>query len=162
MVSWYEARDFCAALTDLPDERAAGRRYRLPTEAEWEYACRTGTTTAFHFGGEFNPELANGCRHHPTTLPVGSYAPNDFGLYDMHGQVREWCADWYDRLYYRHGPRADPQGPDDGQEKVIRGGSYDVGSAHYMRSAYRVYTQPTNRLPGIGLRVLCEVEGRDR
>src|SRR5439155_4637596 len=106
-VLWPEAADFCKKLSELPEEKKAGRMYRLPTEAEWEYACRAGTRTVFHFGDSLSSTQANfngrygygGAEAGPylhKTAKVGSYQPNAFGLHDMHGNVAEWCWDWYD------------------------------------------------------------------
>jgi serine/threonine protein kinase/formylglycine-generating enzyme required for sulfatase activity len=116
-VSWNDAQAFLNRLSGLEEEQQAGRQYRLPTEAEWEYACRGGATpsTSYHLGGTIVANLAN---FKDTTLnrtcKVGSYKPNAFGLYDMHGNVWEWCADWYDKDYYGNSPRRDPQGPPPG------------------------------------------------
>jgi formylglycine-generating enzyme required for sulfatase activity len=118
-VSWDDAQAFCRKLSELPAEKKAGRSYRLPTEAEWEHACRAGTTTAFHYGASLTSTQANmyglspygGAKAGPNlqrTEKVGSYRPNAFGLYDMHGNVLEWCQDWFDTTYYRTGPRVDP------------------------------------------------------
>jgi formylglycine-generating enzyme required for sulfatase activity len=136
-LSWDEAVTFCDKLSALPDERAAGRTYRLPTEAEWEYACRAGTRTRFSFGdvpadwakyaffyGDITPrELFFQEHGPPTTFPVGQKRPNAWGLYDMHGNVWEWCADWYGPDYYVHSPQDDPTGPEGGTARVRRGGS---------------------------------------
>jgi sulfatase modifying factor 1 len=136
LVSWDDATNYCARLTVR--ERAAGRLpagyiYRLPTEAEWEYACRAGTTTATAFGNSLSSTQANFNGNFPyggaaagpylgTTTPVGSYAPNAWGLYDMHGNVYEWCADRYSASL-PGGSVTDPQGPNTGSDRVIRGGS---------------------------------------
>jgi formylglycine-generating enzyme required for sulfatase activity len=176
-VPWASAVEFCTRLSNLPAEKQAGRRYRLPTEAEWEYACRAGTTTAFHFGEQLSSRQANfngaypygGAQPGPylrRTAKVGSYEPNAWGLYDMHGNVAEWCADYYDPDYYRRSPKADPPGPEKGviatqfqneYLRVVRGGSW-IDEARACRSAYRHGFMPhePNRL--IGFRVLCEVE----
>ena len=144
-VSWFNATNYCGQLTE--QERAAGRlpegyEYRLPTEGEWEYACRAGTTTAFHYGAALRSGMANfdghyeypPCGgeeyycHNPSgtylgrTTEAGSYAPNGWGLYDMHGNVFEWCGDWYEE--YPAGPVTDPTGPDTGSDRVIRGGGW--------------------------------------
>src|SRR5581483_2344141 len=106
---------FCARLSALPAERAAGAAYRLPTEAEWEFACRGGAATPFARGAGLSAREANIDGLHPSggaeaeagpgrTTPVGTYPANSFGLYDMHGNVWEWCADWYGEGYYKHSP----------------------------------------------------------
>ncbi len=166
-VSWEEAVEFCRRLSAMEDEQQAGRDYRLPTEAEWEYACRGGTTTAFHFGFELDGRQANCNGNHPygtrTKAPLlghtarpGSYQPNAFGLYDMHGNVYEWCADWYDDGYYAKSPEDDPHGPPHGTRRVIRGGSW-YNRASLCRSADRMAHSPTDQLSYVGFRVAVEV-----
>jgi formylglycine-generating enzyme required for sulfatase activity len=159
-VTWEEAREFCVRLSALPAERAAGRVYRLPWEAEWEYACRGGAParTAFAFGDSLGPDQANCDGRFPhggaapgpflgRTAPVGSYKPNGFGLYDMHGNVREWCADWY-------GATARPdEAREAGQFRVLRGGSWADGASG-CRSAARARAAPGQRNAFIGFRVL--------
>ncbi len=141
MVSWNEAVEYCRMLSDLPEERLAGRVYRLPTEAEWEYACRAETTTVFNVGDELTSEQA----HFDATKStgpgvVGSYPPNAFGLYDTHGNVHEWCADWYNEDYYSRSAQDDPAGPDAGTHRVTRGGSWwSTGTPHWHGSASRHY-----------------------
>ncbi len=175
-VEWEGAVEFCKVLSELPSEKEKGRTYRLPTEAEWEYACRAGTTTAFHTGDSLSSEQANFNGNYPygdvqegpylrRTAPVGSYAPNAFGLYDMHGNVAEWCADWFDPDYYESSPDVDPLGPpfgvfSDGYGKfylTVRGGSW-LDEARACRSAYRyrAMSRTPNRL--IGFRVVCDLE----
>jgi formylglycine-generating enzyme required for sulfatase activity len=175
-VEWKEAVDFCRLLSQAADEKAAKRTYRLPTEAEWEYACRAGTTTAFHGGDTLSSRQANFNGNDPygdaepgpylrKTAQVGSYPPNAFGLYDMHGNVAEWCADWYDQEYYRDSPAEDPLGPPQGVTPdsfgnhylVARGGCW-LDDARACRSACRFRAMPTNRYRLIGFRVVCEVE----
>jgi formylglycine-generating enzyme required for sulfatase activity len=150
--TWEEASAFCAALSQLPAERAAGRQYRLPTEAEWEYACRAWTTTAYHTGAELTYEDANfaddHCPRRVTT--VGAYRPNAFGLSDMHGNVWEWCQDWWGEHYYEVSPEVNPPGPDSGIGHVIRGGSWENGR-RYCRCACRFRVPPCNH--GVGFRV---------
>ena len=153
-VSWNEAVSYCAKLTGK--EKAAGvlpggYEYRLPTEAEWEYACRAGATTAYSFGdnesklGEYAWYNSNSSN---TTHPVGQKKPNGWGLYDMHGNVWEWCQDWYGN--YPEGSVTDPQGPATGSYRVIRGG-YWSGAARGCRSEGRSYIG-SGRNDGVGFR----------
>ncbi len=162
-VRWNDAVDFCLRLSALPAERSAGREYRLPTEAEWEYACRAGTTTPFHFGSALNGRQANHNGNYPygtrekgpylrRTTRVGSYSANGFGLYDMHGNVWEWCSDWYDGKYYADSPVDDPQGPASGSDRVSRGGSWQFG-ARSCRSAYRRRLRPDSQILFLGFRL---------
>ena len=134
-VTWYDAWEFCRRLSENPKEKSAGRVYRLPTEAEWEYACRAGTTTVFAFGNTLSSKQANFNGNYPfgdapvgrfmnRTVTVGSYEPNGFGLYDMHGNVTEWCYDKFDRDYYKHSPVNSPPGPINVTSPVIRGGNW--------------------------------------
>ncbi len=132
-VSWDDAVKFCQALSALPDEKVSGRRYCLPTEAQWEYACRAGTATRLHFGnnvsgldefgwyGNINDMVQNS---RDASHPVGQKKPNAWRLYDMHGNVWEWCQDWYGDDYYKNSPLNDPTGPDTSSEnrRVLRGG----------------------------------------
>lgn len=148
-VSWHEAVRFCEWLTERE-----GILYRLPTEAEWEYACRAGTETAY-CTGETLPEPFH--RHQeetgnpkPVPLTVGITPPNAFGLHDMHGNVEEWCHDWYGP--YLPGEQTDPVGYEDGEFKVTRGGSHNTESV-YLRSANRLGTLPEDRHWLIGFRV---------
>jgi formylglycine-generating enzyme required for sulfatase activity len=132
-VTWDDAVAFCEKLSALPAEKAAGRVYRLPTEAEWEYACRAGASTAYHYGASPSSCLANlGERR----FQVGSYPPNAFGLYDMHGNVWEWCADA--PRSYTERPACDPCGPMKGDVRVIRGGGGGY-VPDFHRSAKRNY-----------------------
>jgi len=136
--------------------------YRLPTEAEWEYACRAGTTTPFSTGNNITTSQANYNGNYPynnnakgtyraTTTAVGSFSPNSWGLYDMHGNVFEWCWDWLGD--YSSNAQTDPRGASSGSGRVIRGGSWD-NSALYLRSAYRNSYAPSNRLYNIGFRLV--------
>ena len=159
-VSWEDAVEFCARLS-----QKTGKAYRLPTEAEWEYACRAGTRTPLAFGETITPEFVNYDGNYPygnapkaeyreKTVPVGSLGvANGFGLYDMHGNVWEWCHDWYGP--YRSEPATDPQGPSTGQYRGLRGGSW-VLSGFYCRSACRVNHVPGPRYYDIGFRVVVE------
>ncbi len=124
MVTWEEAVEFCGRLSGIPAEKRAGRVYRLPTEAEWECACRAGTTTAYSFGND-QGQLSNygwwKVNAGGTTHPVGLKKPNLWGLYNMHGNVWEWCQEWYGG--YSGGKLTEPTGPASGSYRVIRGGS---------------------------------------
>lgn len=144
-VAWKQANDFCTALS-----QKTGYNFRLPTEAEWEYAARGGKQTEYSFGddakqyGEYAWFYENsGKKAHP----VGTLKQNPFGLFDMHGNVWEWCSDWYDRNYYtqlsKQGMAVNPRGPAKGEYRVVRGGSW-VNNAVGCRSAFRF-----NVLPGI-------------
>src|SRR5262249_479434 len=134
-VSWHGAMQFCQKLSERAEERRAGRVYQLPTEAEWEYACRGGARSLFFVGDFISSTQANfdggfpykdGARgpYLGRTTKVGSYQPNAYGLFDMHGNVCEWCADWYDEGYYKRSPRQNPQGPESGTLRVMRGGTW--------------------------------------
>lgn len=165
-VSFGEALEFCQKLSALAEEKAAGRKYRLPTEAEWEYACRAGTSTPFSFGEALNGKQANhnGAQPYGTasagpnlekTTPVGSYAPNAWGLYDMHGNVWEWCADWYGPLEVDEA--IDPSGADKGTGRVLRGGSW-ANAGKNCRAADRYGYDPTSRKNYLGFRVVLVLE----
>lgn len=148
-VSWNDAVAFCKALS-----QKTGKQFRLPTEAEWEYACRAGSKTRFGFGDEDNALPAhawfNG-NSGSATHPVGQKKPNAWGLYDMHGNVWEWCSDWYTDGY-TNAKTTDPQGPQSGQYRVLRGGSWST-DAGLCRSAYRFWYRPGVRLYSYGFRV---------
>jgi formylglycine-generating enzyme required for sulfatase activity len=171
-VTWNEAVEFCLRLSEWPAERSAGRRYRLPTEAEWEYACRAGTTTAFHSGPTLPADAAR-FRSNPlaeaaaqmgfggilqSTAPVGAHPANGFALHDLHGNVWEWCADWYAPDYYARCPASDPSGPPGGLGRVLRGGSWKDAAAG-CRSSARAFAPPERRDPTIGFRVVCVAAG---
>jgi formylglycine-generating enzyme required for sulfatase activity len=164
-VSWEEADEFCRKLTEQPAEKKGGRKYRLPTEAEWEYACRGGAPSyqAFHFGNSLSSTQANFLGSFPfggadkglsleRTCKVGSYAKNGFGLYDMHGNVWEWCHDWFAENYYANNSRRDPSGPSEGANRVLRGGSWK-GHGRGCRSAVRFGFTPAHRMNVLGFRV---------
>jgi formylglycine-generating enzyme required for sulfatase activity len=178
-VRWGEARDFCSRLSALAEEKKAGRTYRLPSEAEWEYACRAGTTTPFNAGEALSSKEANfngnfpygGAEKGPfllRTAKVGSYPPNPWGLYDVHGNVLQWCNDWYDPDYYKKSPKENPKGPakgviptgfDSNFFVVVRGGSWlDEGRA--CRSARRFRLQQSDPYRWTGFRVACDVAGK--
>ena len=156
-VSWLDAVEFCQRLSKMTK-----KQYRLPSEAEWEYACRAGTTTPFHFGATLTSNLANyngtqrfarepAGEYRARTTPVGQFPPNGFGLYDMHGNVWEWCQDRYGE--YPDAPDTDPQGATTGSERVLRGGSWS-DHARNCRSAVRYHRQPERSSELIGFRLL--------
>jgi formylglycine-generating enzyme required for sulfatase activity len=166
-VSRRDAQQFCERLSELDRKTGTAREYRLPTEAEWEFACREAgaSTTRFHVGNTLSSTQSNFDGAFPygeaprgpslsRTSRVGSYAPNRLGLHDMHGNVWQWCSDWYDRDYYGRSPDADPQGPDRGRTAVIRGGAW-CQSAKECRSAYRGNEEPSFQDGTIGFRVVC-------
>ena len=163
MASWNEAVEFCRRLSELTEERAAGRLYRLPTEAEWEYAARAGVESRFCRGEELaagdgnvhiGEESLDGARE-GRTMPVGGYAANAFGLHDVEGNVWEWCADWYAADYYRQAPLDDPQGPSSGSGRVVRGGDW-FHTARHARLSNRDFTRASRRDLGNGFRVVSE------
>jgi formylglycine-generating enzyme required for sulfatase activity len=158
-VTWDEAVAFCEALSALPAERRAGRVYRLPTEAEWEYACRAGTTTEYSFGddesllGAFAWYSGNSGKQ---THPVGQRRPNAWGLYDMHGNVWEWCRDW--KGDYDAGDVLDPTGKASASVRVFRGGSL-LSAAGSCLSASRVRGVPSLRRVNLGFRLVLSPSG---
>ena len=139
-VSWYDAVEFCRRLSDK-----TGKTVRLPTEAEWEYACRAGSKTRFPFG-DSESALGDyawcGSNSGGKTNPVGQKKPNAWGLYDMHGNVWDWCADWYGD--YPKGAATDPQGPAAGRDRFLRGGSWN-NVAGSCRAASRRKFGPGSR-----------------
>ncbi len=186
-VSWNDAVAFC----DWSSKRE-GKTYRLPTEAEWEYACRAGTSSRYYFGNDpeelvyyanaadadraaicgneliasFDQQgrrtdtripfpFLKGRDGYAWTAPVGKFRPNAFGLYDMHGNVWQWCSDWYDEHYYQSAPADDPKGPDAGSSHVVRGGSFRNIPAR-LRCACRSHDAPSYRFCSVGFRVACE------
>jgi len=152
-VSWDDTVEFCKKLSDLPEEKKAGRLYRLPTEAEWEYARRAGSKTAYSFDDEEGllPEYGWFKRNSSgRTHTVGILEPNAWGLYDMHGNVWEWCSDRYGE--YPQGAVSDPSGPKEGSIRVVRGGSWNGGAAD-CRSAFRFGGAPSFRGYSLGFRV---------
>ena len=136
-VSWEDCQEFIKKLNAKTDGG-----YRLPTEAEWDYACRAGTTTAYSFGDKITPKDANYLDSKiGKPVAVGSYKPNAFGLFDMHGNVWEWCEDWHGEYPFAV---TDPKGPATGNRRVIRGGSSGYYGS-FARSSNRYYSLPTNR-----------------
>jgi uncharacterized protein (TIGR02996 family) len=168
-VSWREASDFCRELSSWPEEARAGRRYRLPTEAEWEYACRAaGTSSApFHLGRSLCSTQANFDGGFPyeaqrgpylrRTSAAGSYPPNALGLFDLHGNIWEWCSDWYEADYYTRSPPADPTGPAQGEQRVLRGGAWFFRGV-MCRSARRYQCGPREAGDIFGFRVALTIE----
>ncbi len=168
-VSWEDARAFCKKLGALREEAKRRRRYRLPTEAEWEYACRGAMASSLPFscGRALGAKQANvngrspygGARRGKNLRrpsAVGSYAPNVLGLFDLHGNLCEWCADWYDDQHYTSSPQRDPTGPKSGGIRVLRGGSYRY-NAECCRSAFRDGYSGSGSLDFAGIRVVMEV-----
>jgi formylglycine-generating enzyme required for sulfatase activity len=154
-VSWADCQAFLVKLNAKTGGQ--GGKFALATEAQWEYACRAGSTTRYCFGDDdaplgdyawYDDDDNSGSKTHP----VGKKKPNAFGLYDMHGNVEEWCADWYDEGYYAKSPADDPTGPTTGSARVFRGG-YWGGTPKYSRSASRGYNGPWERDLFLGLRV---------
>jgi formylglycine-generating enzyme required for sulfatase activity len=159
-VSWDEAQEFCKKLTALDAEKRAGRTYRLPTEAEWEYCCRAGTKTAYHTGDGIAAKEANFANKLGRTCKVGSYKPNAFGLYDMHGNVWEWVQDEWDANYYGVSPKADPKGPGGMSVKVHRGGCYNAPDRE-CRSSHRTCSTHSVKDGRFGFRVALTMPRRD-
>lgn len=154
-VSWEEAEEFCRRLGQR--EKAT---YRLPTEAEWEYACRAGSRTAFCFGGDDTHlgayawyDASSGRK----TRPVASRKPNAWGLHDMHGNVWEWCADGYSSNTYGSELVVDPKGPSHAENRVMRGGAW-YNRPVFCRSARRDFAPPGHRDDGLGFRVVRMIE----
>jgi formylglycine-generating enzyme required for sulfatase activity len=167
-VSYNDAVAFCKWLSDK-----TGRAVKLPTEAQWEYAARAGTSTLYIWGD--NPDGGKGwCNGNDLTAkkkfsdkgeyfnwddgylytsPVAKFKPNAFGLYDTHGNAAVWCGDWYDKDYYAKSPRTDPQGPAYGKTRVVRGGCWGHYPVH-DRSAYRLGLEPANGFNYVGFRVV--------
>ena len=191
LVSWNDAVAFCEWLS-----KKEHKTYRLPTEAEWEYACRAGTQSRYHFGNDpeelvhygngadqdhtklfTNPdklytptldEQGNVIRGperkfpflrqrdgYASTSPVGRFRPNAFGLYDMHGNVTQWCSDWFDSRYYDNSPVDDPKGPDSGVLRVRRCASFS-NPPDTQRCAFRGRCPPSQRASNSGFRIVCE------
>lgn len=176
-LSWDDANAFCKWLSTRESSV-----YRLPTEAEWEYACRAGTQTLFNTGDTSDSLIgyanfaeqallrefggASGASDHDDsyafTAPVGSFLPNSFGLYDMHGNVGEWCSDWFDPHYYSASAQADPAGPNRSEYwRAVRGGSW-YNTASSLRSSGRHDGVPTAASTTNGFRVVKEVTSPDK
>jgi formylglycine-generating enzyme required for sulfatase activity len=160
-VSWFDSDAYCKWLS-----QKTGKTYRLPTEAEWEYAARAGATAPFNTGNCLSTSQANYDGNYPytgcskgeytgKTLPVGSFSPNAWGLFDMHGNVWEWCSDWYDAGYYANSPRNNPPGGSSGAipVRVLRGGSW-YSYALFCRVSYRSYGNPDSSYNYFGFRLV--------
>ncbi len=153
-VSWQEVQTFIGKLND----KAGALIYRLPTEAEWEYAARAGAETVRYWGDgvEGMEQYAwYGENAGKKSHPVGQLKPNGWGLYDIVGNVWEWCQDWYSGTYYQNSPATDPQGPVEGAGRVMRGGGWN-GYASHIRVAYRFELNPAHRRRNLGVRLLME------
>ena len=169
MSSWNDAVAFCQWLS-----RKEGKNYRLPTEAQWEYACRAGTTTRYSNGDDpkqvvrvANIQDAGDREEFPHvqeimmpkdgkfTVAVGGLPANEFGLHDMHGNVWEWCSDWYGKDYYAKSPKDDPTGPESGEKRVRRGGGWNSFPL-YARALFRNWNVPCTRCVNLGFRVVCD------
>jgi formylglycine-generating enzyme len=166
-VTWNDATAFCKCLS-----KKEHKTYRLPTEAEWEYACRAGTVAPFNFGDSLNGDMAN-CNgklsydsekgnhnsedgtYRARLLAVGSFKPNAFGLFDMHGNISQWCSDWYEHDPRRNEVAINPIGPTTGERRVARGGSWYVGAV-MCRSAERGGVEPNDANFDVGFRVVME------
>ncbi|MFM7167872.1 MAG: formylglycine-generating enzyme family protein [Planctomycetaceae bacterium] len=156
-VSWHDAVAFCELLSQISAEQESFRSYRLPTEAEWEYACRAGTDSPWSFGVSTKDlDRFAWARIRPySTQPVGTRKPNPWGIFDLHGNVWEWCQDWYGP-YDDAGPSIDPGGVVKGADRVIRGGAF-FHPASQMRSAHRSHANPETRDENAsGFRIVLE------
>ena len=152
-VSWDDAVDFCKRLSDMPDQQKNGRKYRLPTEAEWEYSCRAGSKTAYSFGDSVDSLSDHewySFNSQKRASVVALKIPNSFGLYDIHGNNLEWCSDWYSA--YPKASMLDPSGPVSGGAHVIRGGCWDYVAVR-CRSACRGWNTPSYRSNNVGFRL---------
>jgi sulfatase modifying factor 1 len=153
-VSWTDVTSFCEKLTERESKAGrlpAGMEYQLPTEAQWEYACRAGTTTAYAFGDSLTEKDANFDENVDETTDVGKYPANPWGFHDMHGNVDEWCADWYGENYPT-GNMTNPTGPAVGSRRVGRGGAW-INSADFARSADRFRFVPALSYNFLGFRL---------
>jgi formylglycine-generating enzyme required for sulfatase activity len=157
MVSWDDIQDFIRRL----NQKEGHSRYRLPTEAEWEYAARAGSTSTYFFGNDesqLGDHVWYGGNSGDTTHPVGQKPPNAWGIYDMIGNIWEWVGDRYGETYYANSPSADPTGPSSGDYRVVRGCGWD-GDAWGCRSAHRGMTVTAYRLENAGFRLALSIAG---
>jgi len=154
-VSWEDCEAFLKKFNEKFGSKSI--KFSLPTEAQWEYVCRAGSSTQYCFGdneadlGRYAWFINNskGKIH-----PVGEKRPNAWGLYDVHGDTWEWCADWYNKEYYKSSPASDPTGPASGAFRVCRGSSWD-NLAPDCRCGFRLFDMPSDRFPYLGLRIVC-------
>jgi formylglycine-generating enzyme required for sulfatase activity len=157
-LTWQNAVNFCTWLS-----QKEGKTYRLPTEAEWEYSCRTGKTGLRYSFGNSDADLLlyawYGRNSQAKAQPVGKLPANAWGLFDMHGNIWEWCQDIYDPNYYQASPKQDPAGPPDGTERVLRGGAFQAHVWH-CRSAFRYHLDAARRIGYCGFRVVCEIPAK--
>ncbi|MDR2341524.1 MAG: formylglycine-generating enzyme family protein [Campylobacteraceae bacterium] len=159
-VSWYDVQKFISKLNALENTT----KYRLPTEAEWEYAARAASQSRYSFGDDINELVSYAWYYNKSskqpfqTHPVGQKKPNRWGLYDMHGNIWEWTADWYDPEYYTKSPKKDPINNLSSLKNIaIRGGGW-INSAEYMRSAVRHYKAPISKEDDLGFRVAFDIK----
>jgi formylglycine-generating enzyme required for sulfatase activity len=160
-LTWDQAVRFCERLTRMPDEEVHHRTYRLPTEAEWEYACRAGTSTPYATGMKLTTHDAlfaggSGKYAGKSTAPVAQYPANPWGLHDLHGNVQEWVQDWFEEYYYFDSPPEDPLGPKRGVMKTVRGGCWGMHMTD-CRSAARRGHATDSPSDTIGFRVVLVV-----
>ena len=149
-VSHDDAVEFCKRF-----QERYGIEVMLPTEAQWEYACRAGSKTVYHWGNTIDDKCCwHGGNSQGSTHPVGQKRPNAFGLYDMSGNVWEWCADWYDARYYDTKSTVNPRGPEKGAFRVVRGGSWD-NNDNYISSSYRYRFEPNKYFNKVGFRIVA-------
>jgi formylglycine-generating enzyme required for sulfatase activity len=154
-VSWNDAQDFIKRLNEL-----TGKKYRLPTEAEWEFAARGGNKSkGTKYAGSDDPDVVEwfDANAKDSTHPVGYLHPNELGLFDMNGNVWQWCSDYFDEKYYQTRPADNPQGPTHGTTRVIRGGSW-VNYARVCRVTYRIGTLPNKRFSNDGFRLAMDMD----
>ncbi len=165
-INWQDAQDFIQKLNDKTKPKA-GWQYRLPTEAEWEYAARGGRLSrGYKYAGSDKLEEVGwyGGKSHDESKPVGLKDPNELGLYDMSGNVFEWCHDWFDEKYYGQCKKSEaggvknPGGPQEGTSRVVRGGDWWYDNARDCRPTYRTYNPPENRFSSIGFRLVFSLQ----
>jgi len=155
-VSWSDCQEFLARLKAKTNDLNP----RLPTEAQWEYACRAGSLSIYYFGdnpAELNRYAWFDKNSNSATHPVGQKLPNAWGLYDMLGNVYEWCADFYGNNYYPSSPAEDPAGPSSGEYRALRGGSWSFYAVN-CRSGIRFRNMPTHRFSNLGFRAVLELK----